>query len=86
MAVRCENRLWISHSLPGNRYVNKFDEAIFHRELKIVDVVKPNSAYLLTWGRKQSGKTLAEMAKRLDVDLFVLGHQPQEQGWLKAGV
>jgi hypothetical protein len=85
LAVRCENRLWVSHSLPGNRYVNKFDDNIFHRELKIVDVVKPNSAYLLTWGRKQSVKTLTEMAKRLDVDLFVLGHQPQEKGWLKVG-
>ncbi len=85
LAVRCENRLWISHSLPSDRYVPKFDDGIFHRELKISDVVKPNSAYLLTWGRKHSQKTLTEMARRLDVELFILGHQPQEQGWLKAG-
>jgi hypothetical protein len=85
LALRCENRLWVSHSLPSNRYVRKFDDNIFSRELKINDVVKPGSAYLLTWGRKHSQKTLAQMAKRLDVDLFVLGHQPQEQGWLKAG-
>jgi predicted phosphodiesterase len=85
LAVRCENRLWISHSLPGNRYLHKFDDDIFDRELKINDVVKPSSAYLLTWGRKHSQKTLSEMARRLDVDFFVLGHQPQEQGWLRAG-
>ncbi len=85
LAVRCENRLWISHSLPSDRYVSKFDDGIFHRELKINDVVKPGSAYLLTWGRKHLQKTLTEMAHRLDVDLFILGHQPQEQGWLKAG-
>jgi hypothetical protein len=85
LAVRCENRLWMSHSLPSDRFVTKFEDGIFHRELKISDIIKPNSAYLLTWGRKHSQKTLTEMARRLDVDLFILGHQPQEKGWLKAG-
>ena len=85
LAVRCENRIWISHSLPSDRYIPKFDDGIFNRELKISDVVKPNSAYLLTWGRKHSQKTLAEMARRFDTDIFILGHQPQEKGWLKAG-
>ena len=28
---------------------------------------------------------LDRMAKLLDVDVFVLGHQPQTQGWCKAG-
>jgi hypothetical protein len=82
LAVRCPNRIWISHSLPSDRMIGKFDFSIFHRKLKISDIVRPNSAYLLTWGRGHSGKTLEFLAQQLDVDLFVLGHQIQETGWM----
>ena len=82
LAVRCPNRIWISHSLPSDRMIEKFDFTIFDRELKINDIVRPNSAYLLTWGRVHSSKTLGFLAKQFDVDLFVLGHQIQETGWM----
>lgn len=85
LAVRCENRIWLSHSLPSDRQVDKFDPEIFNRELKVNDVVKPGSAYLLTWGRNMSQELLDKMARLFDVDLFVLGHQPQEKGWCQAG-
>jgi hypothetical protein len=85
LAVRCENRMWVSHSLPNDHFVETFDAGIFDRELKINDCEKPGSAYLLTWGRRHSQGTLDELAKRLDVDLFVLGHQPQPSGWGKLG-
>ncbi|HBG28819.1 MAG: hypothetical protein A2Y10_06845 [Planctomycetes bacterium GWF2_41_51] len=81
LAVKTSNRIWISHSLPSDRNVEKFDFTIFDRTLKIVDIVRPNSAYLLTWGRGQSVDKLEFFAGRLDVDLFVLGHQVQETGW-----
>ena len=82
LAVRCPNRIWISHSLPSDRMIEKFDFTIFDRELKINDIVRPNSAYLLTWGRVHSSKTLGFLAQQFDVDLFVLGHQIQETGWM----
>ncbi|MBU1260832.1 MAG: metallophosphoesterase [Planctomycetes bacterium] len=82
LAVRCPNRIWISHSLPSDRMVEKFDFTIFDRALKISDIVRPNSAYLLTWGRGQSSKSLRFLAQQLDIDLFVLGHQVQETGWM----
>ena len=85
LAVRCDNKIWMSHSLPANRYVNKFDEHILQKPLEIGDCVKPGSAYLLTWGRNQSQHTLDTMAKLFDVDTFILGHQPQQQGWSQAG-
>jgi hypothetical protein len=85
LAVKCENRIWISHSLPGSRYINKFDWKIMDRQLKINDVVKPGSAYVLTWGRKHSQAQLDKIAELLDIDFFILGHQPQEAGWCKAG-
>jgi len=85
LAVRCDNRIWVSHSLPGDRYIDKFDPNILDRKLKINDVVRPGSAYLLTWGRKHSQTLLDKMAKLFDVDIFILGHQWQEEGWCQAG-
>jgi hypothetical protein len=85
LAIRCDNRIWLSHSLPSDRLVDKFDPHIFNRQLEISDCVKPGSAYILTWGRKHSQTLLDKMAKLLDVDLLVLGHQPQEKGWSIAG-
>jgi predicted phosphodiesterase len=85
LAIRCNNRLWMSHSLPNDRTVNKFEPKILERQLKINDVVRPGSAYLLTWGRKHSQATLDKLAQLLDIDFFILGHQPQETGWKQAG-
>ncbi len=85
LAVRCDNRIWLSHSLPGNHYVSKFDQEVLQKQLEINDCIKPGSAYLLTWGRNHSRHTLDTMAKLFDVDTFILGHQPQQQGWNQAG-
>ncbi len=85
LAIRCENRIWISHSLPADRLMEKFDPGIFDKQLKINDVVRPGSAYILTWGRRHSQELLDEMASTLDADFFILGHQPQDQGWCRAG-
>jgi len=85
LAVRCDNRIWVSHSLPGDRFVDKFDQKILDKRLKINDVVRPGSAYLLTWGRKHSQALLDKMARLFDVDIFILGHQWQEEGRRQAG-
>jgi hypothetical protein len=85
LAVKCRNRIWISHSLPADRFVDKFDPKIMEKSLTIDDITRPGSAYLLTWGRKLSQNILDKMSKIFDVDIFVLGHQQQEKGWSKAG-
>jgi hypothetical protein len=85
LAVRTENRIWLSHSLPSDRFIDKFDRQILDRQLKTSDCEKPGSAYLLTWGRNFSQQTLNKMAALFDVDIFILGHQPQQQGWSRAG-
>jgi predicted phosphodiesterase len=85
LAVRCANRIWISHSLPADGFAENFDLAIFDRPYTFEDIQRPNPVYQLTWGRRHSAQTLELMAKRLDVDIFVLGHQPQEIGWIPVG-
>jgi len=85
LAVRCDTRIWISHSLPSDRFADKFNREILDRQLKPEDLAKPGSAYLLTWGRNHSQSLLDKMADLFDVDIFVLGHQAQQQGWSQAG-
>jgi len=85
LAVKCDNRIWISHSLPADRFFDKFDPQILDREMTGDDIIRPGSAYLLTWGRRMSQDLLDKMAELLDVDIFVLGHQPQEKGWSQEG-
>ncbi len=71
----------MSHSLPADRFADTFDMAVFDKELAPADALRPEPLYLLTWGRRQSGRPLEEFARRLDVDAFIVGHQPQDQGW-----
>ncbi len=84
LAVRCPNRIWLSHSLPSDRYADEFDFNLFRRKLKINDVVKPGDAYVLTWGRRISQENLDKFARVLDVDIFIVGHQPQSKGYCRA--
>ncbi len=85
LAVRCENKIWLSHSLPSDRVADEFDRQVLDRPLEQADMVKPGSAYLLAWGRKHSQKTLDKMGELLDADIFILGHQAQPEGWSRAG-
>jgi len=85
LAVKTESRIWVSHSLPSDRLTEKFDPQILNRQLKVNDVVRPGSAYLLTWGRRHSQALLDKLAGQFDIDVFILGHQPQEKGWNQAG-
>jgi len=84
LAVRCPNRIWLSHSLPADRFAAEFDFNLFKRKLKINDVVKPGDAYVLTWGRRISQENLDRFARVLDVDIFIVGHQPQSKGYCRA--
>ena len=85
LAVKCDNRIWMSHSLPSDRFADKFDPQIFDRQIKNDDCKKPGSAHLLTWGRNHTQTLLDKMAELFDVDIFVLGHQPQPNGWKHVG-
>ena len=85
LAVRTDNRIWMSHSLPSDHFIEKFDPQILNRQLKVNDIVRPGSAYLLTWGRRHSQALLDKLAGQFDIDVFILGHQPQEKGWNQAG-
>jgi len=85
LAVKTSGGIWISHSLPADRYISDFDIDLFDTELFPDDLLRGEPAYYLTWGRKHSQEKLDEFAKALGVKIFILGHQKQDDGFKKAG-
>lgn len=81
LAVKTSNGIFISHSLPADRFEDDFDFEVFERPLSINDIKRPNSAYLLVWGRNHSAGLLKRLADKLGVKFFVAGHQKQDDGW-----
>jgi hypothetical protein len=81
LAGRTANRIFLSHSLPGARELKRFDPAILTQPLASQDLSERGSAYQLVWGRYQTAEVIEELAKALDVDIFICGHQPQETGY-----
>jgi len=83
LAVKCPNKIMISHSLPADRLLEQFDPEILNRNLKVNDIVRPQSAYLFTWGRRQSSDTVNKLAEMFDVEIFIVGHQAQPTGFCR---
>ena len=81
IAVRTENRVWMSHSLPSLRHLKNFDDFIFEKVLCLDDMKHDPSLRALTWDRFHTAECLDKLAELWDVDFFVVGHQPQENGY-----
>jgi hypothetical protein len=81
LAVKCDNGMWISHSLPDNRSIEAFDCEIFDRELRMDDIARGGHAYSLLWGRSQNRQTVDRMAELVSANVIITGHQSQETGW-----
>lgn len=81
LAVRTPNRIWMSHSLPADAYVEDFDTGVFEKHLEPKDLLRSEPVYFLTWGRRHSKKAIEKLCRLFDVDIFILGHQPQETGF-----
>ena len=80
IAVRTDNRIWMSHSLPSMRQLAGFQKDIFDKELTEQDLHSSSSLRALIWDRAHSPECLKKLAEMWDVDIFIVGHQPQAQG------
>ena len=82
LAARLPNRIMLSHSLPSPGKMSLFDPQVLQKSrLDDADLQREGSAYLMLWGRRHEPEQLAKLGNDWDVDLFVVGHQPQEMGF-----
>lgn len=85
LAVRCANGVFVAHSLPDPLVMDVFDETVFQRTPTPEDMAPGGSAYWLVWGRFQSPTVVDYFARKLGVDVFIVGHTPQETGYAVVG-
>lgn len=81
IAIRTENRIWMSHSLPTKRNLKTFDDGIFNKQLTQMDMNLDPSLRALCWDRRQDAEVVETLRGRWDVDHFIVGHQKQETGY-----
>jgi hypothetical protein len=81
IAIRTENRIWLSHSLPNVHNMDEFDLGVFGRSLTREELAANRTVFHLVWGRRHTQAHIDALADALDVDVFITGHQPQDTGF-----
>lgn len=85
LMARTENGLAISHSLPDPLLLEVFDVGLFDREPTPQEMSPGGPGYALVWGRFHSPEAVEYFARRLGVEMFIVGHTPQETGYVVIG-
>ncbi len=80
-AVRTSNRIWMSHSLPAKRHLRAFDAGIFDMPLTVEKLRLNDSLHALFWDRSHDEQCLEQLSDMWDVNIFIMGHRPQEFGY-----
>ncbi len=81
LAAMCANGALMAHSVPGPERIKLIDWEIFNRPYEEEDFHRGGSLYEWTWGQVRSPEQLDELADRLDVKWFMLGHRLIESGY-----
>jgi len=81
LAVRTENGLLCSHSLPAPSAMAGFDRGVLARALVTADFEGlKGAAWNMTWGRGQTAESVRALAEAWGVTLFLAGHKHVEFG------
>lgn len=82
LALRTANRVFLSHSLPSARRLERFDPGVLLRDTCDAEELRPGgSVYALVWGRDTRPETVAGFLEKVDADLLVSGHIPCPAGF-----
>ena len=86
LALRCvtpRGDILCAHSLPATGSMARFDATILSRELTEDDYApRVGSAHLMVWGRGYDAEQMEDLVERWGVNLFVLGHEKADNGYL----
>ncbi len=81
LVVRCANSTLVCHSLPSPNRMEAAGVEILTRESRQEDLFRGGPVYEWTWGRRHNESQVDELAEKLGVEFFVMGHQPSDIGW-----
>ena len=81
IAARTHTGIMMSHSLPGPFDWPTFDCGVLDRDLTEEDLLENGAVYCLVWGRGQTAQQLEDACEKLNAEIFITGHQPQETGY-----
>lgn len=81
LAIRCGDRVLVSHSLPDAARMSLAGVEILDRRYGPDDLNRGKSVYEWTWGRSQTDEQTDALAEELDVEFFLVGHKHVENGW-----
>ena len=81
LAIMSENGVWMSHSLPNASETEAFDWTLLNRALVDQDFKDHGYVFQMVWGRRHTSEQLESLSKKLGVQVFIIGHQPQESGY-----
>ena len=81
LAVRCPNKVWVSHSLPSPGRPARLPDETYRPE----DLRRGGPVYEWTWGRRHTPEQIEQLAAELDVEFFVIGHGRVDEGCDRLG-
>src|SRR6267142_2723151 len=83
LALRTENRVFISHTYPSAKNLPRFDLAVLEQD-HIADEEKRlgGIVHSLVWNRDLSQANVEAFLKKVDADWLITGHIPCEQGYM----
>ena len=83
LALRTENRVFISHTYPSPRHLARFDLAILEHSVIAEEEKKLGGAvHSLVWSRDHSQANVEAFLQKVDSDWIITGHIPCEQGYV----
>jgi hypothetical protein len=81
LAVRVDQGIWISHTIPENVNRKGFDPSLLDNELGDADLMENGPLFQYVWGRDFSQENADAFAEKVDAEILIHGHEPAAAGY-----
>ena len=82
LAVRTDNRVWVSHSSPAEVDLHGYDSSVFKRQPTDEDLRRGGPAFRLVWGRDFRFENALAFATLVNAAVMIHGHEPCSEGYM----
>lgn len=81
LAVRIQEGIWVSHTLPEKIDSREFDSSLFDRPLSESDYSEHSPLFGFVWGRDFRQKNADAFAAMVNTEIMIHGHEPSPEGY-----